>query len=46
MEKILIKGSRIVVYDTDTDSIGYCSPTYAYSSNEMYSPQKNGQVIT
>lgn len=45
MEKILIKGGRIVVYDTDTNSIGYCSPTYAYS-NEMYSPQKNGQVIT
>lgn len=45
MEKILIKGNRIVVYDTDTNSMGYCSPAYVYS-NEMYSPQKNGQVIT
>lgn len=45
MEKILIKRNRIVVYDTDTNSIGYCSPAYVYS-NEMYSPQKNGQVIT
>lgn len=45
MEKILIKRGRIVVYDTDTNSIGYCSPTYVYC-NEMYSPQKNGQVIT
>lgn len=45
MEKILIKGDRIVVYDTDTNSMGYCSPAYVYS-NEMYSPQKNGQVIT
>ena len=45
MEKILIKRDRIVVYDTDTNSMGYCSPAYVYS-NEMYSPQKNGQVIT
>lgn len=45
MEKILIKRGRIVVYDTDTNSIGYCSPTYVYC-NEMYSPQKSGQVIT
>lgn len=45
MEKILIKGDRIVVYDTDTNSMGYCSPAYVYI-NDMYSPQKNGQVIT